>query len=193
MQSSERKVFVAAKHNEPIEGRRNKLAPMVYGYFDFGGPSVKAGYGCGLEKSTEAMLAHGLLRCVHDISVDSDDVTVTVIVRNDGTKAYLLAFAAKWARDTSRRDLALKKDNLSTWLELRLVGHLASLKMRTPGEFDENQHLLKAEALAKAATDLADRRRQNLPDDAYVGGVFLTDAAENVPSPHMLMARYEQR
>ena len=193
MESNEHKVFIAAKHTEPNEGRRNKLAPMAYGYFDLGGPSVKASYGCGLEKSTEAMLAHGLLRCIHDISVDSDDATVTVIVRNDGTKAYLLDFAKQWARDISRPGLALKKDNLPTWLELRLVGHLASLKMRTPNESDESQHLLKAEAMAKAATDLADRRRQNLPDDAYVAGVFLTDASENVPSPHMLVARYEQR
>lgn len=189
----QRTIFIASKHREPEEGRTNGLAPMGYGFFSATSSPPKLAYGCGLEKSTEAMLAHGMIRAIQDAVRDDHDAKVTVIVRNAGTLTYFKQHIPLWFREEGTTDAPLKRDNWPTWRDLHLSGIIANMTFREAANVDERRQLANVERLTKAATDLADTKRVKIERAAYEAGVFFTDEMPNAPAPEMLVAHYDSQ
>lgn len=180
------KIVIFSTHEEK---RKNKLAPMGYGYILIRADRISRHYGCAFERSTEATLGHGLLRGIHQACLEAPDARPHAIIRNLGTVSYL-EFGAKWIIDQAKGRNISKKDNAPLWQETALAGAVTALKMREPDDESESQQLEQAEAIAAAAKGLSLRRFAALSENEIAAGVWCTDESPGASTVEELLARY---
>jgi hypothetical protein len=174
--STQFRVFATSTH---VERRLNGIAPMAYALTIVGGPRPLTHWGWGGEKSTEAMLAHGLDRAVGDIFSECEEPTIEVITPAVGIDRYLKVFVPKWMRLLQQNPNALSnKDNGPVWKDLHLMALLANFTVRAPENSEERARCESLHRLAEAKANDAYHAFQENRARFETPGVYVADADE---------------
>ena len=156
------KIFAAAAHREPnFIGRIDGIAPMGFGAI-VSEPLTMQISAWGGERSTEAMLVHGLLHATIDPFAYSDKPSFSIIVKNAGTRKYSEEFIPKWL--TAPRNTG--KDNFAQWKDFSLQLQLGNIEFRKSKDHTETLLLKKAILLANTNAEEA-FRAFNLSRDSF--------------------------
>jgi hypothetical protein len=168
------RVFGTSTH---VQRRLNKIAPMAYGVMIEREPPAPPLWGWGVEKSTEAMLAHGLVRAVADIFNECEEPTIEVITPAVGIDLYVTEYVPEWMRQLQLNP-KFSRDSLRLWKEFYLMALLGNLRVRLPENREEKAQCKRLHQLAEAkANDAYKAFRQNRSRFA-TPGEYVTDADE---------------
>jgi hypothetical protein len=174
-------IFVGKSHCEPKPCRIDRIAPSGYGLAVSGVDLSVQHWGYGGERSTEAMLAHGLLRGAHIAFLECDTPIINVITPRPGTEKYLTEFVPKWVKEGAKGKPGFTKDNILTWRQLYDLSGLGKLLIRMPKSDDERAFSESVQNLAKAAAKHALKEYTSDPSRFALAGVLVTDEDDAAP------------
>lgn len=160
-------IYLAGSADSPryteVHGEKSKIAPAAYTAILPDSSSERIFWGVGYISNPEALFAHGIMHVLDTLFVDEEisdeNFSLRVVVKNNGTVAYLEKHLPKWVQEGGMDGISTRHNNHKTWSRLYTLYALGKIEIAKPKRSDTNSC-----ELVKRVGIEAGNRKDKAPD-----------------------------